>query len=338
MKDSKRIQWIDVLRGIGIIIMVMGHVGFGGKFDRWIHSYHMPLFFIVSGFLYDGQAKNLKQFIYRKFRTLLVPYVFFIFINYFAWLILEQDSSLLLPLLAALTYNTHGLPIAGACWFLTAMFFTEIIYCVLQKTLHDPRVLCGAAMALAIGISYVETTLGFILPLAFLQGLVGVGFLQIGRLFGLLLKNESVKEPSEVCMGFRIVFGVALLAFNVVLSFVNGYVNVKDGSYSNILLFWGNAVIGTVAIALLAIAIEKNFHRLRAILIKIGQYSIVFLGLNQLIIRLFYRTGLPYVGETGQLSISRLVGSIVITIGTLEVLLLISRLLMSGKLKVIFGK
>ena len=38
-------KYIDILRGIGIIIMVSGHIGFGGKFDRYIHTFHMPLFF-----------------------------------------------------------------------------------------------------------------------------------------------------------------------------------------------------------------------------------------------------------------------------------------------------
>ena len=49
-KINKRIDTVDVLRAVGILIMVMGHVGFGGKFDRYIHSFHMPLFVLISGY------------------------------------------------------------------------------------------------------------------------------------------------------------------------------------------------------------------------------------------------------------------------------------------------
>lgn len=44
---KKRIAYIDILRGIGILLMVMGHVGFGSRFSHYIHAFHMPLFFVV---------------------------------------------------------------------------------------------------------------------------------------------------------------------------------------------------------------------------------------------------------------------------------------------------
>lgn len=47
-----RIGYIDFLRGFGIICMVMGHIGFGTLFDKLIHCFHMPMFFIISGFLH----------------------------------------------------------------------------------------------------------------------------------------------------------------------------------------------------------------------------------------------------------------------------------------------
>ena len=55
MKGSKRLEEIDILKSIGIILMVMGHIGFSGIFDHYIHSFHMPMFYIISGFLYKKQ-------------------------------------------------------------------------------------------------------------------------------------------------------------------------------------------------------------------------------------------------------------------------------------------
>jgi len=44
-------KWIDRLKGIGIITVVLGHTG-----NEFTHHYffwfHMPLFFIISGYLF----------------------------------------------------------------------------------------------------------------------------------------------------------------------------------------------------------------------------------------------------------------------------------------------
>ena len=41
---KSRMDYIDIYRAFGIILMVMGHIGFGGKFDKFIHAFHMPMF------------------------------------------------------------------------------------------------------------------------------------------------------------------------------------------------------------------------------------------------------------------------------------------------------
>lgn len=42
---ESRAENIDVFLGFGIILMVMGHIGFGSIFDQFIHAFHMPMFF-----------------------------------------------------------------------------------------------------------------------------------------------------------------------------------------------------------------------------------------------------------------------------------------------------
>ena len=52
-----RITHIDIFKGIGILFMVMGHIGFSSIFDKWIHAFHMPMFFFISGYL----SKNISE-------------------------------------------------------------------------------------------------------------------------------------------------------------------------------------------------------------------------------------------------------------------------------------
>lgn len=76
MKDTRRIGYIDVYRGFGIIFMLMGHVGFGEKFDYWVHAFHMPMWFIVSGYFFTGKETG-RAYIKKKIMQLLVPYFSF---------------------------------------------------------------------------------------------------------------------------------------------------------------------------------------------------------------------------------------------------------------------
>ena len=71
---KKRIAYIDILRGIGILLMVMGHVGFGSRFSHYIHAFHMPLFFVVSGYFYSAKA-DLISLAKKRTKTLLIPYL-----------------------------------------------------------------------------------------------------------------------------------------------------------------------------------------------------------------------------------------------------------------------
>ena len=65
--NDKRVEYIDIFRAIGIILMIMGHVGFGDRFDYFIHAFHMPMFFIISGLFYKNNIET-KQFIKKKSR------------------------------------------------------------------------------------------------------------------------------------------------------------------------------------------------------------------------------------------------------------------------------
>lgn len=80
--EKKRREDLDILKGIGILLMVYDHaINVCGGYDRmafthqYIQSFHMPLFFIVSGFLW--KRRNNQEEIRRKTISLLVPYVMF---------------------------------------------------------------------------------------------------------------------------------------------------------------------------------------------------------------------------------------------------------------------
>ena len=54
MKTAKQRQaWIDVLKGVGMILVVIGHTSEKNVLNDWVYTFHMPLFFALSGYLWE---------------------------------------------------------------------------------------------------------------------------------------------------------------------------------------------------------------------------------------------------------------------------------------------
>ena len=73
---NKRIEWIDVAKGLGILSVILTHCYIPETLlKHYLYSFHMPLFFILSGYFHkvDIQMNIIK----KRFRTLIIPYVFF---------------------------------------------------------------------------------------------------------------------------------------------------------------------------------------------------------------------------------------------------------------------
>ena len=73
-----RDKCIDVLRGIGIIFVVVGHSGCPNGLCKLIYMSHMPLFFITSGyFLSDAKLDLTTNFLTNKIKNLYFPFLFY---------------------------------------------------------------------------------------------------------------------------------------------------------------------------------------------------------------------------------------------------------------------
>lgn len=76
MSESMRIRWCDQARGIGIFLVVIGHcfitLGKVTSVNYAIYSFHMPLFFILSGFVLKDNS-SYRQFVIKRFRQIMIP-------------------------------------------------------------------------------------------------------------------------------------------------------------------------------------------------------------------------------------------------------------------------
>ncbi len=138
LPKQNRIYWIDYAKGIGIFLVVLGHVCRGIKLssildpsvaesiDLWIYAFHMPIFFFLSGLLIPSSvSKSIKIFFIDKLKTIAYPY--------FVWSIIQglllsatskyANSSVSLMDLLRIIYQ----PIL-VFWFFYVLFIILIAY------------------------------------------------------------------------------------------------------------------------------------------------------------------------------------------------------------------
>lgn len=77
---TNRINAIDVAKGIGILCIVLGHIVPNSYVARWLYAFHVPLFFLLSGFTYSLK-EDKKAFYLNKAKRLLLPYLIFAVIS-----------------------------------------------------------------------------------------------------------------------------------------------------------------------------------------------------------------------------------------------------------------
>lgn len=275
-KREDRLTYIDTVKGIGIILMVLSHAGligrFGAALNLWIHSFHMPLFFIASGYVYRVDKKiSIEEFLKKKIKVLIRPYLVFGVLHYGIYIILFGPN--ISPLFSLFFINTTDkLPIANALWFLTSIFFTTVIYHIIA--IECEKIITMIVVLIVVVGYSLPCIFSIELPLGLSQGLLGVGFYHLGHI---IREKKIIYKiwPTWVVMFMFVVISM--------FSVVNGFVNMRTNTYGNILVFF--FVATNISLFLLIIS-EKISQKYVSYVNYIGENSIVFLCFNQLCILL----------------------------------------------------
>ena len=74
MIETKRIEWLDVIKALGIVLVYFGHAHVPGNI--YIYMFHMPMFFIISGFCWNeekNRSMSFKAGAKKKFKAYMIP-------------------------------------------------------------------------------------------------------------------------------------------------------------------------------------------------------------------------------------------------------------------------
>lgn len=184
VKTNNRNVTIDILKGIGIVLMVLGHMHFDDQyFGRIVYAFHMPLFFLVSGFLYK-KPNNLFNYLKRKAKRILVPYAVFATAYLFLSFCLSRKVSTLFDgLKSILVFPTQGMPMESALWFLPAMFLCYVIYALLDKFVKSRVRFTAIISVLTCTGCFYSSVTDIRLPFAVGPAMASLGFYGLGQLW-----------------------------------------------------------------------------------------------------------------------------------------------------------
>jgi acyltransferase len=212
-----RLVGMDLVRIVGVVAIVAGHV-FGGT-QYWIYSWHVPLFFFLSGYLWRSQ-RNLRDEASRRARALLVPYTAWLAIVSVTWAVILSTKSKPFsePIRDLLLGGKYIASPYSAFWFVTSLFAAAVIMRATWNVHPLLPVVVGAGGLVWIAVSPQTITK---VPLAIGLAIPGIFIMCVGLWFSRI--HPRIRRPHLV--------GPVVLAFSFSLAVlqVGGKVNMKAG-------------------------------------------------------------------------------------------------------------
>ncbi len=152
-KVPQRLDWADMAKGIGILLMAVGHSAIPpDRWGIWIYSFHMPLFFFLSGYFFSLRPGGVADTIRHKAFPILMPYLSYS-LGMWLWNAVRAIGSSVAvdfqPLLGILL-QWPGTPWSGTAWFFMGLFVAECLFALaIRLTRERPLPLLAVTFGLA---------------------------------------------------------------------------------------------------------------------------------------------------------------------------------------------
>ena len=283
MSDTKkRLDYLDMTKGLGMILVLIGHLQGDSIFTFspyiqplcvFIFSFHMPMFFIVSGILLaikNDEVKPLKEVAKSRFRGIMIPYLWFslfYLIVVVAALIKGEIAVQTLYLNIWYVISGYGM---NVLWFLPALYLGELLFIFLRRRIRDHIPFITVVVlsnAIVYFLSYFVGIAKYPTPFAermhdlitvILRPILVCGFISIGYYMHKLLRKGSrigdffnkpeLNEKGSVSFKYKaayIVLGLMLFGVCFGLFRVNNGIDFRSLAFRNVFFFFVCALSGS---------------------------------------------------------------------------------------------
>ena len=321
---DNRIEWIDWMKALGIYLIVLGH--FYSIGEKFIYVFHVPLFFVISGFLNKKEADG-RVFWRKLWFNLAVPMLLMAVMNFLYHCVLQlfKGSFTIIDVYWFVRNLVFGM-VSGldTLWFVYTLMLLKIIY---QFCHSNNNFYALTAVMLALAFVYNNSDLSmypfFISePNAIIDLCTAFPFF----VFGVLMRKyreilNALNNKAMLIVTFA--FGLFLVAL---CNTYNGYVGLFCCNYGgNLFLFLVGAIAGTVMIW----ALSKLFGCSPKAINVISRGTIIILGFHKMMIDLVWAFFTPSVFDV--------VFAILITLLFIPLIIAIEKYfpLLAGKYRII---
>jgi fucose 4-O-acetylase-like acetyltransferase len=284
---SKRIEYIDIAKGIGILLVVMGHNDFAlvsPFFYKFIYAFHMPLFFFVSGMLFKSEMPFLTL-LRRRFQTLLKPYIVIILLIFFMTLSFTRVNFdvATVRVIKAMYANGHYIDWVQL-WFLPHLFALNLFAFAFYKLINRIRIPWASWALLVlmqtVGVLFIGIFWPFTLNLfgrSFtLYGLpLSIDLILVSGFFFILGCEVNKFVPAKVFAHPAALIG-SFVAFLAMISFLPQTIDFNTRFFESLPINTLEALLGITFILALSRQIER-VAQLSAVFRYVGQASLIIL-------------------------------------------------------------
>lgn len=252
---TSRVEWVDVAKGVGIVLVVLAHaIPKNHVIWQFINQFHMPFFFMVSGYLYSTKNSWVK-FVVRKIRTLWLPFVFTSILTRAVSIVIGKTLVGGIKSIVKMFLLLEAGPLLGAIWFIRVLFYAVIVYDLITRV-SDKVLKEKSEVGLSV-LSVVMIVIGISIQLP-AQGSVvlnSIAFIHLGK----VLRNHRLIER------IHILAAVVAIAMCFAISLINRTSYVGN-TYTFPVLFVIAAITGSIGLMALCRCIYRNTLPFRGLL------------------------------------------------------------------------
>lgn len=279
---SNRINWIDWAKSICMFFVILGHCHIKESQSfiiQYIYSFHIPLFFILSGLL--CKKKSLNSII-KDVKYLILPYITYGLILIFFQSFTSHNMNVLFYIksfgILIMGYDTK----IGAIWFLVALFFVKQIYYFITFISKRCNLIFKFIIIISFSLIYIIKYYNINFPFFIDSSLCGLPFFIIGAIL-----RKYIPLLTKVSKRACTILIISTFIISVILSYFNGTHDLSTCSYgNNIFLYYIDSLLGCSCTISICILLNKYKFKL----ITISSYgTIVIIGING-----FFLTALNY--------------------------------------------
>lgn len=295
----KRFAHVDTMKAIGIVLVVVGHSpGLNPFIKNVIYSFHMPLFFFISGLLVSPQKLSMtyRENLSSLWKGLGIPYLFFFLISYLYWLPTHEMAASAArhagirwwePVMGVVIGNGDALFVNVVLWFFTCLFTTSLIFFWARKY-FSATVLLVAFNSMGLLCTLMYDPSWQRLPWGLDNAVVALAFYSTGHFFRRYQDAILDKTPKGMAMTLAL-FMIAGVAY---VAGINGEVDLNTLLFgSHRYLFLINAYLGVLALFYFSISLPAN-----AVFQWLSKNTIIIFPIHLLMFGVFTGIGVVVFG------------------------------------------